>query len=76
MIIKKTLNLEVGAGVSVNGASGYYMNVEIREDSKDLSHVMDDVNDFLLHYLEDINKSLTSNNGIYIHLYTKEVEHD
>ena len=76
MIIKKTLNLELRVGVSISGASGHYMDVEISEDSDDICMVMDNVLTFLLHDIADLNEKLMKPNGVYIHLYTQEVNND
>lgn len=74
MIIEKKIKLELKASVSTTGSSGKYLAIELDENSHNVKMIMEDIAHFLTHELCDIEESITSEHGVYIHIYADEVE--
>ena len=74
MIIEKKIKLELKASVSTTGSSGKYLAVELDENSGSVKMIMEDIAHFLIHELCDIEESITSEEGIYIHIYADMIE--
>lgn len=74
MIIEKKIKLELKASVSTTGISGKYLAIELDDNSHSVKMIMEDIAHFLQYELCDINESITSEEGVYIHIYADMIE--